>query len=59
MYFFPAHFMDHGIDGRMRKLIDQNGIIMMSIDPDFIRQGIAKEQRLVIKVELYVHEKRE
>jgi len=55
MHFFPAHFVDHSVDRRMRIFVDQDSIVMMRIDPNLIRHRIAEEQRLVIKVEFNVH----
>jgi hypothetical protein len=55
VHFFLAHFMDHGIDAAMGKLIYKNRIVVMPVWLNFCRNGICKEQGFVVKVDLYVH----
>jgi orotate phosphoribosyltransferase len=47
--------VDHGINGRGRKIIDEYRVVMMCITVDLFIELVAKEQGLVVKVYLDVH----
>src|SRR5258708_15358525 len=55
MYLFLAHLMDHRVDGRMRKLIDQHSVVMMGVNADLIRHPVTEEKGFVVKVDLDIH----
>jgi orotate phosphoribosyltransferase len=47
--------MNDGIDGRRRKFIDENGIVMMCIAVDFLVHFIAEKKRFIAEVYFDMH----
>jgi len=47
--------MDHSIDSRGGKVIDENSVIMVLISIDLPVKLIAKEQGLIVKVYFDIH----